>query len=245
MSVLPVTLLVLSPMWNNTALWAELITLRSDVLSWVASSNEADSLVLICCPTAEIVWVQYTTLEILNTRELRHVRSWKVPVRHDHIIEELRVLSTRLIVLNTHTEVACLSNPLDVGHCGWESDYTFVELWVFEIAEKVVSDRRTGWIRAHILAEMLFVRVIRQLMNFFGAIGPKVRVHAIMQWFPILVHSSPPCVVPHASDDTLLLKAHDFGDRLPLLFQVLECTDLEETWWPTPNDSPSVLVIKS
>ena len=61
---------------------------------------------------------------------------------------------------------------------------------------------------------MVLKGVIRVLTGFFAGIGIQVIIHRVRYGLTVSVHSSLPCVVPHAQVSTLFLIDYDLRNLM-------------------------------
>jgi len=90
------------------------VALRSNIFSRVRSSNDHNALVGEFTSISEVVRVKYSSLELFNAREIRHVRNMEVTSASHHIVEFLSSFFTvsdrtfSSVFSDSDREVICL-----------------------------------------------------------------------------------------------------------------------------------------
>jgi len=110
---------------------------------------------------------------------------------------------------------------------------------VFGVADDVITECKSWRVGDYRRAEVLFKGVVWKLQALLGAVRPKLLVHAVVDSLAILVDTSPPVIVPKATDLILFLKADNLWHFFDFALQILEGTELHEAARSRPNDRDS------
>src|SRR5690606_33380344 len=122
------------------------------------------------------------------------------------------------------------------AHCGVEADI-IAGVAFFNPSFNIVEEYRPRRVGRDGFFKMTVKRIVRKLQAFLRTVGPKIFVHAAVEWFAVFPHSRPPGVVPHASPIALLFKTYDLRNTFTLILQGFESTELGQAAGTCTNDT--------